>query len=59
MAPHLLRRLDAVAKALDMDRTEAVRTAVGCWLEEKERDAACRDRVLKVRRTKGGASRIA
>ena len=59
MAPHLLRRLDAVAKALDMERTEALRIAVACWLEEKERDAACRDRVLKVRGTNGGASRIA
>ena len=59
MAPHLLRRLDAVAKALDMDRSEALRTAVARWLEEEERNAACRDRVLKVRATNGGASRIA
>ncbi len=59
MAPHLLRRLDAVAKALDMDRTEALRTAVARWLEEEERNAACRDRVLKVRATNGAASRSA
>ena len=59
MAPHLLRRLDAVAQALDMDRTEAMRTAILRWLEEEERNAACRDRMLKVRATKGGASRIA
>ena len=59
MAPHLLRRLDAVAKALDMDRTEAVRVAVVDWLEETERDAACRERMLKVRATSSSAFRSA
>ena len=59
MSPRLLRRLDAVAKSLDIDRTEAMRTAFVRWLEEEERNAACRDRVLKVRATNSRASRIA
>ena len=59
MAPHLLRRVDAVAKALDIDRTEVLHTAVARWLEEEERNVACRDRMLKVRAMKSGASRIA
>lgn len=59
MPPRLLRRIDAVAKSLDIDRTEALRTAVARWLEEEERNAACRDRMLKVRATNSGASRIA
>ena len=59
MAPHQLRRLDAVAQALDMDRNEAMRTAISLWLQEEERNAACRDRMLKVRATNSGASRIA
>ena len=59
MAPHLFRRLDAVVSKLHMDRSEAVRTAVVMWLEEAERNAACHDRMLKVRATMGRASRIA
>ena len=59
MPPRVLRRLDAVAKALDMDRTEAMRTAILSWLQEEERSAAGRDRMLKVRATNSGASRIA
>ena len=42
-----------------MDRSEALRTAVARWLEEEERNTACRDRMLKVRAMNGAASRIA
>lgn len=59
LAPHLLRRLDAVAAALDMERTEAMRAAIARWLQEEERTAACRDRMMKVRATAGRDSRIA
>ena len=59
MPPRLLRRIDAVAKSLHIDRTEALRTAVARWREEEERNAARRDRVLKVRAMNSGASRIA
>ncbi len=54
MGPHLLRRIDAVASKLDIERAEAIRTAILLWLEEEERRAAYRDRMLKMR---AGASR--
>lgn len=57
MPARMLRRLDVVAAALDMDRTEAMRTAIMGWLQEQERNTACRDRMLKVRATTGRTSR--
>ena len=59
MPPHQLRRLDAVAAAHDMDRTDVIRLAIASWLDEEERTAACRDRVLKVRATASRSTRIA
>ena len=59
LAPHLLRRLDAIASKLDMDRGDAIRTAVMLWLQQEERNAACHDRMLKVRATASGAARTA
>ena len=46
---HLLRRLDAVASDLGMDRPEAIHTALLHWLEEEERKTAVRNRMLRVR----------
>ena len=59
MGPHLLRRIDAVASMLDIERSEAIRTAILLWLEEEERNGACRDRMLKMRAETSRASRIA
>ena len=59
MGPHLLRRIDAVASKLDIERSEAIRTAILLWLEEEERNNACRDRMLKMRAETSRASRIA
>ena len=41
--------LDAVASDLGMDRPEAIHTALLHWLEEEERKAAVRNRMLRVR----------
>ena len=49
MGAHLLRRLDAVASDLGMDRPEALHTALLHWLEEEERKTAVRNRMLSVR----------
>ena len=46
---HLLRRLDAVASDLGMDRPEAIHTALLHWLEQEERKTAVRNRMLAVR----------
>ena len=59
MGPHLLRRIDVVASMLDIERSEAIRAAILLWLEEEERNAACRDRMLKMRAETSRASRIA
>ena len=45
----LLRRLDAVASDLGMDRPEALHTALLHWLEQEERKTAVRNRMLSVR----------
>ena len=45
----LLRRLDAVASDLGMDRPEAIHTALLHWLEQEERKTAVRNRMLAVR----------
>ena len=45
----LLRRLDAVAVDLGLDRPEAIHTALLHWLEEEERKTAVRNRMLSVR----------
>ena len=45
----LLRRLDAVASDLGMDRPEAIHTALLHWLEQEERKTAVRNRMLRVR----------
>ena len=49
MGAHLLRRLDAVASVLGMDRPEAIHTALLHWLEQEERQTAVRNRMLAVR----------
>ena len=49
MGAHLLRRLDAVASDLGMDRPEAIHTALLHWLEQEERQTAVRNRMLAVR----------
>ena len=49
MGAHLLRRLDAVASDLGMDRPEALHTALLHWLEQEERKTAVRNRMLRVR----------
>ena len=59
MGPHLLRRIDAVASKLNIERSEALRTAILLWLEEEERNAACRDRMLKMRASASRDTRIA
>ena len=45
----LIRRLDAVASDLGMDRPEAIHTALLHWLEQEERKTAVRNRMLSVR----------
>ena len=42
----LIRRLDAVASDLGMDRPEAIHTALLHWLEQEERKTAVRNRIL-------------
>ena len=46
---HLLRRLDAVASDLGLDRPDALHAALLCWLEQEERKTAVRDRMLTIR----------
>ena len=46
---HLLRRLDAVASDLGLDRPEALHTALLHWLEQEERKTPVRNRMLRVR----------
>ena len=46
---HWLRRLDAVASDLGMDRPEVLHTALLHWLEQEERKTAVRNRMLRVR----------
>ena len=45
----LLRRLNAVAADLHLDRPEALHTALLCWLEQEERQTAVRDRMRTLR----------
>ena len=45
----LLRRLDAVAADLHLDRPEALRTALLSWLEQEELKTAGRNRMLMIR----------
>ena len=45
----LLRRLDAVAVDLHLDRPEALRAALLSWLEQEERKTAGRNRMLMIR----------
>ena len=49
LGAHLLRRLDAVASDLGLDRPEALHTALLHWLEQEERKTAVRNRMLAVR----------
>ena len=49
MVAHLLRRLDAVASDLGMDRSKAIHTALLHWLEKEERKTAVRNRMLTIR----------
>ena len=46
---HLLRRLNAVAADLGLDRSEALHAALLCWLEQAEHKTAVRDRMLTMR----------
>ena len=46
---HLLRRLDAVAGDLGLDRPDALHAALLCWLEQAERTTAVRDRMRMIR----------
>ena len=46
---HLLRRRDAVAADLGLDRSEAIHAALLCWLEQEEHKTAVRDRMLMMR----------
>ena len=48
-----------MASKLDIGRSEAIRTAILLWLEEEERNGACRDRMLKMRAETRRALRIA
>ena len=57
--PRMLRRIDAAAANLGIDRSEAVLTALTGWLQEEERNMASRDRMLKVRGTASSRSRSA
>ena len=45
----LLRRLDAVAADLHLDRPDALHTALPSWLEQEERKTAVRNRMLMIR----------
>ena len=45
----LLRRLDAVAADIHLDRTDALHAALLCWLEEEERKTAGRNHMLTIR----------
>ena len=45
----LLRRLDAVAADLHLDRPEALHAALLRWLEEEERKTAGRNHILTIR----------
>ena len=45
----LLHRLDTVALDLYLDRSEAIHTALLCWLEQEERKTAVRDRMRTLR----------
>ena len=45
----LLRRLDAVAADLHLDRPEAIHAALLCWLEQEESKTAVRDRMRTIR----------
>ena len=45
----LLRRLDAVAADLHLDRPGALHAALLCWLEQEERKTAGRDRMRTIR----------
>ena len=49
LGAHLLRRLDAVASDLGLDRPEAIHTALLHWFEQEERKTAVRNRMLAVR----------
>ena len=49
LGAHLLRRLDAVASDLGIDRPEALHTALLHWLEQEERKTPVRNRMLRVR----------
>ena len=40
---HLLRRLDAVASDLGLDRPDALHAALLCWLEQEERKTAVQE----------------
>ena len=44
----LLRRLDAVAADLHLDRPEALRVALLSWLEQEERKTAGRNRMFTI-----------
>ena len=45
----LLRRFDAVAADLHLDRPEALHAALLYWLEQEERKTAGRNRILTIR----------
>ena len=45
----MLRRLDAVAADLHLDRPEALHTALLSWLEQEKRKTAGRNRTLMIR----------
>ena len=49
LGAQLLRRLDAVASDLGMDRPEAIHATLLHWLEQEERKTAVRNRMLRVR----------
>ena len=49
LGAQLLRRLDAVASDLGMDRPEAIHATLLHWLEQEERKTAVRNRILRVR----------
>ena len=45
----MLRRLDAVAADLHLDRPEALHTALLSWLEQEKRKTAGRNRMFMIR----------
>ena len=49
ISAYLLRRLDAVASDLGLDRPDALHAALLCWLEQEERKTAGRDRMRTIR----------